>query len=140
MSHCRINSLISVKNEKITKIMLPLLLLSLFRKPGGEAVNAVNAKKALVEFLVLFKLKRSIMSSQDWFLCWGDQPTPNLLLCPGVSAGKSIKMIPYPAYLPVLHQQTFFSSQRPSVRWLTSHCPRTASRRARRRSRKYHAK
>jgi hypothetical protein len=34
--------------------MLPLLLLSLFRKPGGEAVNAVNAKKALVAFLVLF--------------------------------------------------------------------------------------
>jgi hypothetical protein len=37
-------------------------------KSGGETGNAVGLKNALAKFLVIFTLKRSRLSSQDWLL------------------------------------------------------------------------
>jgi hypothetical protein len=38
--------------------------------PKGKTVNAEYIKKALARCLKVFKAKRPIMSSQDWFLHW----------------------------------------------------------------------
>ncbi len=38
--------------------------------PNGETVNAKYVKKALVRFLKVFREKRLIMSSKDWFPHW----------------------------------------------------------------------
>ncbi len=42
--------------------------------PKGETVNAEYIKKALARFPQVFKSKRPIMASQDWFLHWDNAP------------------------------------------------------------------
>jgi hypothetical protein len=42
--------------------------------PNGETVNAEYIKKALARFLKVFKAKRPIMVSQNWFLHWDNAP------------------------------------------------------------------
>jgi hypothetical protein len=47
----------------------------LFRKSGGETVNAVNTRKAQANSQpIFFKPKSRVLSSQDWFLCKEDDP------------------------------------------------------------------
>jgi hypothetical protein len=53
--------------------------------PKGKTVNTEYTKKALARFLKVFKAKRPIMSSQDWFLhC----PSPYRRHGSGVSGGE----------------------------------------------------
>ncbi len=70
--------------------------------PKGETVNAEYIKKALARFLKVFKSKRPIMASQDWFLHWDNAPVQEYL------AAKGVKTLRHPPYLPDLAPADFF--------------------------------
>ncbi len=49
----------------------------LFRKSDVETVNAEYIKRALARFLVVFRTKKSVILSRDWFLHWDKTPVHN---------------------------------------------------------------
>jgi histone-lysine N-methyltransferase SETMAR len=71
--------------------------------PKGKTVNAEYIKKALARFLKVFKAKRQIMASQEWFLHWD-----NALVHTAATAAKGVKMLRHPPYLPDLAPADFF--------------------------------
>ncbi len=132
MSHSQINSLIkAVKDEintKMTKRLptLRLLHLPLFRKSGGETISAVNTKKLWLS---------------SW--CFPSRKSPNCHPRTGFCTGRSTKSTSKPLSRSPCRRKVslclftaladfFFSSRGQSLSWLTSRCPRTASRQVQR--------
>jgi histone-lysine N-methyltransferase SETMAR len=76
--------------------------------PRGESVNASYIKKALARFLAVFKEKRPITSSQDWFLHWDNAPVHTAGEVQKYLTAKGIKTIPHPPYSPDLAPADFF--------------------------------
>jgi hypothetical protein len=71
--------------------------------PKGKTVNAEYIKKALARFLKVFKAKRPIMASQDWFLHWDNAPVHTAATAQEYLAGKGAKTLRHPPYSPDLH-------------------------------------
>ncbi len=65
--------------------------------PKGETVNAKYIKKALARFLKVFKAKRPIMASQDWFLHWDNAPIHTAATVQEYLAAKGVKMLHHPS-------------------------------------------
>ena len=76
--------------------------------PRGETVNAEYIKKALARFLVIFRQKRPIISSQEWFLHWDNAPVHTAATVQEFLAAKEVKTIPHPPYSPDLAPADFF--------------------------------
>jgi histone-lysine N-methyltransferase SETMAR len=76
--------------------------------PKGETVNAKYIKKALARFLKVFKAKRPIMSSQDWFLRWDNALIYTAATVQEFLAAKGIKTLCSPPYSPDLAPTDFF--------------------------------
>ena len=76
--------------------------------PRGETVNADYIKKALARFLVVFRQKRPIMSSQDWFFHWDNAPVHTAAVVQEFLVAKGVQLIPHPPYSPDLAPADFF--------------------------------
>jgi histone-lysine N-methyltransferase SETMAR len=76
--------------------------------PKGETVNAEYIKKALARFLKVFKSKRPIMASQDWFLHWDNAPVHTAATVQEYLAAKGVKTLRHPPYSPDLAPADFF--------------------------------
>jgi histone-lysine N-methyltransferase SETMAR len=70
--------------------------------PKGETINAKYVKKALARFLKVFKVKRPIMVSQDWFLHWDNALVYTATTFQEYLAPKGVKMLCHPPYSPDL--------------------------------------
>ncbi len=76
--------------------------------PKGETVNASYIRSAVARFLKVFKEKRPIMSSQDWWLHWDNAPVHTATSVVDFLAAKGVKTIPHPPYSPDLAPADFF--------------------------------
>ncbi len=72
--------------------------LSIKYVPKGETVNVFCIRTDLARFLQVFKEKRPIMSSQDWWLRWDNALVHKAPFVVDLLAAKSKKMIPQPNY------------------------------------------
>jgi histone-lysine N-methyltransferase SETMAR len=71
-------------------------------------VNAEYIKKALARFLKVFKSKRPIMASQEWFLHWDNAPVHTAATVQEYLAAKGVQMLRHPPYSPDLAPADFF--------------------------------
>jgi histone-lysine N-methyltransferase SETMAR len=76
--------------------------------PKGKTVNALYIRNAVARFLKVFKERRPIMSSQDWWLHWDNAPVHTATSVVDFLAAKGVKMIPHPPYSPDLAPGDFF--------------------------------
>jgi histone-lysine N-methyltransferase SETMAR len=76
--------------------------------PRGKTVNASYIKEALRRFLKVFKEKRPISSSQDWFLHWDNAPVHTAATVQDYLVKRGVKTIPHPPYSPDLAPADFF--------------------------------
>ncbi len=76
--------------------------------PKGKTVNAEYIKKALARFLKVFKSKRPIMASQEWFLHWDNVPVHTAAMVQEYLAAKGVKTLRHPPYSPDLAPADFF--------------------------------
>jgi hypothetical protein len=134
------NSLIkAVIDEKIIQqklikgqLISLLQLLPLSIKSGSYAVNEAHIKKALAKSQLIFKSKVSGCHPRTGF-CAESMPKSTLPPHSGTSSGgevvKTLRRMPYSPNIATVNLFSFAECSRSR---LTSHCPRTASRRARR--------
>jgi len=76
--------------------------------PRGQTVNATYIIEALYKFLKVFRKKRPILASQDWFLHWDNSPVHTAAAVQAYLAAKSIQLIAHPPYSPDLAPADFF--------------------------------
>ncbi len=76
--------------------------------PKGETVNAEYIKKSMARFLKVFRKKRPIMSSQEWFLHRDNAPVHTAATVKDYLTAKGIKTIRHPPYSPDLAPADFF--------------------------------
>ncbi len=75
-----------------------------------SAINEIGIKKVLVKSQVNFKLKRSRLSSEDWFLCRHDvQVHTAASVWESKNGGEGGKTIHHPSYLQGFVPTGFFS-------------------------------
>ncbi len=76
--------------------------------PKGETVNASYIRTAVARFLTVFKEKRPIMSSQDWWLHWDNALVHIAASVVDFLVAKGVKTIPHPPYSPDLAPADIF--------------------------------
>jgi hypothetical protein len=76
--------------------------------PKSKTLKAKYIKKALARFLKVFKAKRPIMSSQDWFLHWDNAPFHTAATIQEYLAVKGVKTLRHPPYSLDLAPADFF--------------------------------
>jgi hypothetical protein len=82
-----------------------VLFLQLIKKFGDEIINVANIKKALARALTIFKPKRSVLFSKDWFLFRDN----TLSLFPGAPGREKLQNNSSPSLLTGYHPCELFS-------------------------------
>ncbi len=75
--------------------------------PKGETVNAEYIKKSVARFLKIFRKKRPVMSSQEWFLHWDNAQVHTAATVQDYLAVKGIKTIRHRPYSPISPSRLF---------------------------------